>query len=85
MKWLLIAGSLAAVLGLALAARLLGLGGAALESEAEAMAIAEAECPGFRALGAALEGGGATVTGEDGRVLKLKPHGAHFVVEDADA
>lgn len=87
MSWLLLGGSLAGVLGLALIAHLLGLGGARLADEAEAMAIAEEERPGFRAVGAVLDDDGesATVSGEDGHSLRLRRHGAHFVVEDGHA
>ena len=87
MNWLLLGGSLAGVLGLALIARLLGLGGTKLADEAEAMAIAEAERPGFRAVTATLadDREGATVSGGDGHTLRLRRHGAHFVVEDIDA
>lgn len=82
MSWALLAGSLAGVLALAVAARLLGLGGAELASEDEAMRIAEAEMPGFVALSAALadDRQSATVTGSGGRQVRLRRHGAHFVV-----
>lgn len=85
MNWALLAGSLAGVLGLALIARLLGLGGAALAHEAEAMRIAEAELPGFVALSAVLaeDRQSALVTGEDGEQVRLRRHGAQFVVEQA--
>lgn len=87
MSWLLLGGSLAGVFGLALIARLLGLGGARIADETEAMRIAEAERPGFRAVAATLgdDGESATVSGEDGRELRLRRHGAHFVVEDIHA
>jgi hypothetical protein len=81
MNWALLAGSLAGVLGLALAAKLLGLGGAELANEREAMAIAEAERPGFVAASAVLaeDRQSAVVTGADGTSLRLKRHGAQFV------
>jgi hypothetical protein len=84
MNWALLAGSLAGVLGLALIAKLLGLGGAELASEAEAMAIAEAERPGFVAVSAVLaeDRQSAVVTGTDGRQLRIRRHGAQFVAED---
>ena len=83
MNWTLLAGSLAGVLGLALAARLLGLGGAELADESEAMRIAEAEVPGFVAMSAALadDRRSAVVTGADGRNLRIRQHGAQFVAE----
>lgn len=85
MNWMLAAGSVAGVLGLALIARLLGLGGAALADAEEAMRIAEAELPGFVATSAVLaEGGqGATVTGADGTIVRLRRHGAQFVADRA--
>ena len=84
MNWALLAGSLAGVLGLALIARLLGLGGAALADEAEAVRIAEAELPGFEAVAAVLgdDRQSANVTGTDGRVVQLRRHGAHFVSDN---
>jgi hypothetical protein len=83
MNWALLAGSLAGVLGLALVARLLGLGGAALADEAEAMAIAEAELPGFVAAAAVLAENrqSAVVTGADGAQVRVRRHGAQFVVD----
>jgi hypothetical protein len=83
MNALLAAGSLAGVLGLALTAKWLGLGGARLADADEAMAIAEAELPGFVAASAQLEadGAGATVVGVDGSMVRVRPHGANFVAE----
>ena len=81
MNWALLAGSLAGVLGLALVAKLLGLGGAELASEAEAMAIAEAERPGFDAVSAVLaeDRQSAVVQGVDGEQVRLRRHGANFI------
>jgi len=83
MNWALLAGSLAGVLGLALVAKLLGLGGAELASEEEAMAIAEAERPGFVAVSAVLaeDRQSAAVTGADGQRLRIRRHGAQFIAE----
>jgi hypothetical protein len=83
MNWALLAGSLAGVLGLALVAKLLGLGGAVLASEDEAMAIAEAERPGFVAVSAVLaeDRQSAVVTGSNGQQLRVRRHGAQFVAE----
>ena len=83
MNWALLAGSLAGVLGLALVAKLRGLGGGELASEEEAMAIAEAEVPGFVAVSAELAADrqSAVVTGADGTRLRLRRHGAQFVAE----
>jgi hypothetical protein len=83
MNWALLAGSLGGVLGLALVARLLGLGGAELTSEDEAMAIAAAERPGFVAVSAALSDDrqSAVVVGADGGQLRVRRHGANFVTD----
>ena len=83
MNWTLLVGSLAGVLGLALVARLLGLGGGELTDEAEAMRIAEAEMPGFHAQLATLadDRRSAVVTGADGTTLRIRQHGAQFVAE----
>ena len=83
MNWALLAGSLAGVLGLALIARLLGLGGAELANEEEAMRIAEAERPGFVAVSADLadDRQSAVVAGENGEQVRLRRHGAQFVAD----
>jgi len=74
---LLFAGSLAAVLGLALVARLLRLGGGAIAAEAEAIREAEDQLAGFEAAGAQVgsDGRAALVRGRDGSVALLKLHG----------
>ena len=83
MNWTLLAGSLAGVLGLAAIARLLGLGGGELASEKDAMAIAEAELPGFVAISAELaeDRQSAVVHGANGAELRLRRHGAQFVID----
>jgi len=83
MNWALLAGSLGGVLGLALVAKLLGLGGAELADEKDAMAIAEAERPGFVAVSATLAEGrqSAVVTGADGTAVRIRRHGAQFIAE----
>lgn len=75
---ILLGGSLVAVLGLALVARLLRLGGGAIASEAEAFDAAEAIVPGFEAVRAVLgsDGQAALVHGRDGSIALLKIHGA---------
>jgi len=84
MNWALLAGSLGGVLFLAFTAWVLGLGGAELASEEEAMQIAEAELPGFVALSAKLaeDRQSAVVMGADGAEVRLRRHGAQFVAED---
>ena len=83
MSWTLLGGSLAGVLGLALIAKLLGLGGAALTDSGEAMRIAEAEIPGFIAVSAevAADRQSAIVTDAAGAKVRLRRHGAQFVSE----
>jgi hypothetical protein len=83
MNWLLVAGSLGGVLALTGVAWALGLGGAALTDEAEAMRIAEAELPGFVGISAELgdDRQSAVVTGVDGDCVRLRRHGAQFVAE----
>ena len=77
MNWLLLGGSLAGVLALALTAWLLGLGGGAIGSPEEAMAIAEEGLSGFEAEQAVVssDGRSAVVFGGDGRVALIKQHG----------
>jgi hypothetical protein len=83
MNWALLAGSLGGVLFLAGVAWALGLGGAELADEAEAMRIAEAELPGFIAVSAALaeDRQSARVSGADGAQVRVRRHGAQFVLE----
>lgn len=75
---LLFAGSLAAILLLALAARMLALGGGAIGDEAAAIGHAEAMLPGFEGARAMVgsDGQAALVRGRDGSVALLKVHGA---------
>ncbi len=74
---MLLIGSLLAVLGLALVARLLGLGGGGID---DAGASAEAALPGFVALEAfaSQDGAAALVFGKGGEAALLKRHGAHL-------
>jgi hypothetical protein len=83
MSWALLAGSMAGVLGLALLAKLLGLGGGELADEAEAMRNPEAEIPGLLAVSADLaeDRRSALVKGADGSRIKVRQHGAQFVAE----
>lgn len=86
MNWLLLAGSLTGVLALAGAAWALGLGGAELADEEQAMQIAEHELPGFTAVSAEVAGDrlSAVVTGAAGETVRVRRHGAHFVAEPAE-
>ncbi len=77
----ILAGSVGAVLLLALAARLLGLGGGeGLAGAAEAIAEAEAMVPGFEGVSALLgsDGRAALVRGAAGDAVLLKRHGARL-------
>lgn len=80
----IVAGSLAAVLALALLAKLLGLGGATIANEAEALALAAGE-PRFDPQEAwvAADGRGAIVIGKAGEVVLLKAHGAQVAARRA--
>lgn len=71
--------SLIAVLAIAAAAWALRLGGASFADEAQAMAEAEGQLPGFHAATARLTESGAEVTSEDGRVMTLRKLGARWV------
>lgn len=73
-------GSLGAVLALAAIAWALGLGGGEIESEAEAMRVAEDALPGFEPVRAQLgtDRKAALVHGRDGSVALLKLHGAQI-------
>ena len=79
MDFLLLGGSLAGVLALALVAWLLGLGGASIADEAQARRAAEEAHIGFVAAAAfvSADGRAALVRGVDGRFVLLKVHGAN--------
>ncbi|MGZ8335073.1 MAG: hypothetical protein ACXWU1_00255 [Allosphingosinicella sp.] len=79
MNGLLLAGSLAGVLVLAVVAWLLGLGGGAIADEAEAMRIAGQAASGFEPEAAIVSGDrrAAIVRGTDASIVLLKVHGAH--------
>ena len=74
-------GSLAAILLLALAAKLLRLGGARLQAGSEACEVAEATFADFEAKRVWLDIGGASavVAGKDGSYALVRRHGAHFI------
>lgn len=78
MNWPLLAGSVAGVLGLALIAWMLGLGGGAIGGEEEAMRIAREDLYDFEAETAfvSTDGRAALVLGPGGAAL-LKQHGVH--------
>jgi hypothetical protein len=87
MSWLVLGGSLAAVLALAGAARALRLGGGGsgqVDGPGAALAEAEAALPGFVAVAAvvAAGGGAALVTGEGHRVAVVKAHGARLATRE---
>ena len=86
-KLIVLGGSLVAILLLALAARLLRLGGKRIASEAEAMAEAEAILSGFEATGAVIgsDGQAALVHGRDGSAALLKVHGARIAARRVSA
>ena len=80
MDWLVLAGSVAGVLGLVLVAWWLGLGGDDIDGEAQALRAAEEAQVGFVAESAVVSGDrqAAVVRGSDGSVVLLKVHGAHL-------
>jgi hypothetical protein len=79
MNGLLLAGSIAGVLGLAWFARLLALGGASIREEAEACRLAETSMAGFVATAAVVssDGRAAVVQGAHGTHLRVKVQGAN--------
>ncbi|RJF93275.1 hypothetical protein [Sphingomonas cavernae] len=82
MNWLLLAGSLAGVLGLALVARLLGLGEEARIVNAEhALAVADEVDSGFDPVAVAVDRAGYAALLRDrvGQLLLIRAHGGHFV------
>ena len=81
MNWAVLAGSLAAVLVMAGAAWLLGLGGAKLADADDARRTAEELLPGFTAGEARVDSTGeaAAVFGSAGDVAMVRRHGARFV------
>jgi hypothetical protein len=98
MSWLLLAGSLAGVLGIVWIARLLKLGGMAIVSNVEACRIAEEGETGFAAEAVVVssDGSAALVRGQDGTLILLKVHGANIatrrlsrplttIIDDGDA
>lgn len=78
MDWVLLLGSVAGVLALAIIAWLLGLGGAAIADQAQARRAAEEAQIGFRAEEAfvSTDSKAALVRGRDGDWMLLKVHGA---------
>ncbi|RYY28013.1 MAG: hypothetical protein EOP62_05770 [Sphingomonadales bacterium] len=74
----MLGASLAAILLLALTAKMMRLGGGGIASEAEAMAAADNYLSGFEATSAVLgtDQRAAIVHGRDGSVAVLKLHGA---------
>ena len=83
-----LAGSLAAILLLALMAHKLGLGGdVRLRDPDEARALARAAVCGFEAVEIVLDraGIGALLRDGQGKVLLLRRHGAHFAARLVDS
>ena len=78
MNWLLMIGSISGVLGLALVARMLELGGGRIEDEAHARRLAKDSQLAFVAdqVFLATDRQHALVRGVDGRWVALKLHGA---------
>lgn len=87
MDWLILAGSIAGVLGLAAAAWLLDLGGASIQTGDAACRAAEESRTGFAADQAfvSADGRAALVRGRDGSFVALKVHGAHIAARRLEA
>ncbi len=86
MNWVQLCGSIVAILFLAGLAWALGLGGAEIADEAEAMRAAEDALSGFEALSATVSTDRRTamVRGRDGSVAALKLHGAQIAARRID-
>ena len=84
MNWLMLGGSLAAVLALAAAARWLDLGGDARLDANAANALVEEQ--GFVPTETVLDRAGLAALARDaaGRVMLVRRHGAHFVAHPVD-
>ena len=84
MSGLLLLGSVAGVLGLAWAARLLRLGGGTIADETQARRLAEESQLAFAARKAFVsnDGKAAFVVGVDGRCVVLKVHGAQAAARE---
>lgn len=81
MSWMVLAGSLAAVLALAGIARALKLGaGTRIDDEETVRRLARDAHSGFRPVEVALDKAGlaALARGEDGAIVLLRAHGAQF-------
>lgn len=85
MNWLVLAGSLVAILLLAGIAHVLRLGhDVRIASPQEAAAAAETALAGFEVVNVVVgtDGGGALAIGEDGRLAAVKRHGARAAVRE---
>lgn len=85
MNWLVLAGSLVAILALAGTAYLLRLGRDARIASPEAAAVAaETALAGFATANVVVgtDGAGALAVGEDGRLAAIKLHGARPAVRE---
>ena len=80
MNWLLLLGSVAGVIALAVIARMLRLGGVTIGGEGEARAFAELNHVDFEAEESFVshDGAAALVRGRDGSFVLLKAHGAQI-------
>lgn len=88
MNWLLLAGSLAAILFLAAVARWLGLGASPrITGIEQAIALAEETVCGFAGIDAAIDRSGyaAIVRNAAGRQMVIRVHGNHFAARLIDA
>ena len=82
MNWLLLVGSLVAIMGMTLAARWLGLGAKPCIADSDhARSLADEAHPGFQAVDIAIARDGTTALLRDrvDRLMVIRPHGNHFV------
>lgn len=82
MNWMLLSGSLVAIVAMTLAARWLGLGiEPHIADQDHARRLADEACFGFQPADIAIsqDGAAAVLHGQDDRLMVIRRHGNHFV------
>jgi len=84
MDWMILAGSLAAILMVAALVHFLKLGDAAIDDEAHAMRMAEENLSGFSARKAIIseDREAAIILGDNANAALVKRHGAQFAMRE---